>query len=103
MVIHGSGLVEGVAEASQFDGLGDGSNSHLDATSFNLLSACKQTLPDTLSKDLNDEESCWWIHILKVWIDTCWKEVEPMCPIVLLVLSIAATTPDWMSALTAST
>jgi len=80
IVICGSGSVEGVDEASQFNGFGNGSNSHLNATSFNLPSVSIQTLPDMLSKNLNDEESCWQIHILKVWIDTCLKEAEPNVP-----------------------
>jgi len=51
--------MKGVVEASQFDGLGNGSSSHLHATSFDLLSTSVQTLPDALSKNLKDEESCW--------------------------------------------
>ena len=44
--------MEGVVEASQFDGLGDGSECGLDATSFDFASAAKVTFPDSLSKNL---------------------------------------------------
>jgi len=52
IVIGCSGLVEGVVKASQVDGLGDGSECHLDATSFDFVSAARITLLDLLNENL---------------------------------------------------
>jgi len=69
--------------ASQFDGLGNGSECGLDATSFDLVATSKLALPYLSSENMQDQQSFCWSQILKVRIDVGGKEVDPVPPVTL--------------------
>jgi len=75
--------VDRVGAASQFNGLGNDANGCLDATSFDLLPTSKHSFLDPLSKSLDDQDLFCIIQVLKVQIDTGWKEVLPVPPVTL--------------------
>jgi len=83
MVVGRTWAMNWVWEASQFDGLGNGANRCLDATGFDLASSSENTFPDPSSESLDDQDAFWSIQVLKVCIETDWKEVLPVPPITL--------------------
>jgi len=83
IVVGCSWSVDRVGAASQFNGLGNDANGCLDATSFDLLPTSKHSFLDPLSKSLDDQDLFWIIQVLKVQIDTGWKEVLPVPPVTL--------------------
>jgi len=81
MVVGCAWAVDWVWEASQFDGVGNGTDGWLDATGLDLPPSSKNTFLDPSSKRLDDQDLFWSTQVLKVWIDTGWKEVIPVLPV----------------------
>jgi len=76
-------VVEWAVVPSQFDGLADGTECGLDATSFDLVATSKFALPYLLSENMQDQQSFCWSQIVKVRIDVGGKKVDPVPPVML--------------------
>jgi len=84
VVVGCTWVVDWVWEASQLNGLGNGADGCLDATSLlDLSPSSEHTFLDPSNKSLDDQDSFWSIQVLKVWIDTSWQEVIPVLPVTL--------------------